>query len=93
MAGLNEGADAVGGASGPAEDSPGFELREGAFAGGSRLGVVAVEPLLVLGLFVVVVGGGAEGGAGTLVEAVGQDEDLAGEAAWTMSCARAVVRS
>ena len=42
--------------------------------------MVAVELLVVLGLFVVVVVGGAEGGAGTLVGPVGQDQDLPGEA-------------
>ena len=38
--------------------------RAKAFAGGSESDVVAVELLVVLGLFVVVVVGGAEGGAG-----------------------------
>lgn len=42
--------------------------------------MVAVELLVVLGLFAVVVVGGAEGGAGTLIGAVGQDRDLPGEA-------------
>lgn len=42
--------------------------------------MVAVELLVVLGLFVVVVVGGADGGAGTLVGPVGEDEDLAGQA-------------
>jgi hypothetical protein len=42
--------------------------------------VVTVEPLVVLGLFVVAVIGGADSGAGTLVGAVRQAEDLSGQA-------------
>jgi hypothetical protein len=41
--------------------------------------VVAVELLVVLGLFAVVVVGGAHRGAGALVGPVGQDEDLPGQ--------------
>lgn len=63
-----------------AHDAPGFELGEGAFAGGSESGVVAVELLVVLGLFAVVVVRGAEGGAGALVGAVRGHEDLPGQA-------------
>jgi hypothetical protein len=42
--------------------------------------MVTVELLVVLGLFVVVVVGGADGGAGTLVGPVGENEDLSGQA-------------
>lgn len=78
--GLDGGADAAGGASGSAEDPPGLQLREGVFAGCPQPGVRAIELLVTLGLFAVVVVRGADGGAGSLVGAVGQDEDLPGEA-------------
>jgi hypothetical protein len=42
--------------------------------------MVTVELLVVLGLFVVVVVGGADGGAGTLVAPVSENEDLSGQA-------------
>lgn len=42
--------------------------------------MVAVELLVVSGLFVVVVVGGADGGAGALVGPVGQDQGLPGQA-------------
>lgn len=57
-----------------------LETGEGAFAGRAEAGVVAVVLLVVLGQFAVSVVGGANGGAGALVGAVGQDEDLAGQA-------------
>ena len=63
MDGLDGAADAAGGGACSAHDAPGFELGEGAFAGGSESGVVAVELLVVLGLFAVVVVGSANGGA------------------------------
>lgn len=72
--------DAAGGTFGSPEQSPGLQLREGAFSRGSQPGVVVVELLVVLRLFAVVVVRGAEGGAGALVGAVGQDEDLPGQA-------------
>lgn len=80
MDGLDDRADGAGGASGPSEELPGLQLGEGAFAGGSKPGVVTVELLVVVGLFAVVVVGGADGGGGALVGAVGQDEDLPGQA-------------
>lgn len=43
-------------------------------------GVIAVDLLVVLGLFAIVVVRGAHRGAGALVGAVGQDEDLPREA-------------
>lgn len=61
-------------------DAPGLEPGEGAFAGGSEAGVVAVELLVLLGLFAVVVVRGVEGSAGTLVGAVRRHEDLPGQA-------------
>lgn len=88
MDGLDDGADASGGASGPAEDVPGLQLCEGAFAGCSQPCVVAVELLIVSGLFVVVVVRGADGGAGALVGMVGEDEDLPGEAGLDDGCGR-----
>ncbi len=42
--------------------------------------MVAVVALIVLREFTVAVVGGADGGAGALVRAVGQNEDLMGEA-------------
>lgn len=42
--------------------------------------MVAVELLVVLRLFAVVVIGGADGGAGALVGAVRQDQDVSGRA-------------
>ncbi len=48
--------------------------------GGSEPGVVAVELLVVLGLFAVVVVRGSEGGAGALVGPVRQHKDLPGQA-------------
>lgn len=80
MDSLNDGADAAGGASGSPEQPPSFQLGEGAFAGGSQPGVVTVELLVVLGLFAVAVVRGSKGGAGTLVGAVREDEDLPGQA-------------
>ena len=80
MDGLDDRADASGGASGSPEQAPRLQLGEGAFSRRSQAGVVAVELLVVLGLFAVVVVGGADGGAGTLVGAVGEDEDLPGQA-------------
>lgn len=47
---------------------------------GPQPGVVTVELLVVLGLFAVVVIGGADSGAGTLVGPVREDEDLSGQA-------------
>ncbi|GGQ37089.1 hypothetical protein GCM10010266_70630 [Streptomyces griseomycini] len=55
-------------------------MGEGAFAGGSESGVVAVELLVVLRLFAVAVVRGAKGGVGTLVGAVREHEDLPGRA-------------
>ena len=72
MDGLDGAADAAGGGACFAHDARGLEPGEGAFTGGSEPGVVAVELLVVLGLFAVVVVRGAEGGAGTLVGAVRQ---------------------
>jgi hypothetical protein len=54
-------------------------LGEGAFAGRSESGVVAIVLLVVLGVFAVVEVRGAESGAGTLIGAVGEHEDLPGE--------------
>jgi hypothetical protein len=48
--GLDDGADAAGGASGSAEQSPGLQLYEGTLKN-----VVAAELLVVLGVFAVVV--------------------------------------
>jgi hypothetical protein len=58
---LGDGVDAVGGGAGSPEDPPGLQLREGPFSGSSQPGVVAVELLIVLGLFAVLVVRGAEG--------------------------------
>lgn len=80
MDGLDSGADTPGGTSGSPEQSPGLQLRQGALAGSPQPGVVTVELLVVLGLFVVVVIGGADSGAGTLVGPVREDEDLSGQA-------------
>src|SRR4051794_36431254 len=63
-----------------AYDAPCFELGEGAFARSSQPGVVAVELLVVLGQFAVVVVRCADGGVGALVSAVRENEDLSGEA-------------
>jgi hypothetical protein len=76
MNGLGDGAGAACGASGSSEQPPGFQLREGAFAGGSQSGVVAAVLLLVLGKFAVAVVRGADSGAGSLVSAVGQHQDV-----------------
>ncbi|GHG23896.1 hypothetical protein GCM10017667_69240 [Streptomyces filamentosus] len=84
--GLDDGADVVGGASGATEDAPGLQLCEGAFSGGSEPCVVSVELLVVGGLFAVVVVGGAEGGAGSLVGTVCEGEDLPGEAGLDDGC-------
>jgi Flp pilus assembly pilin Flp len=59
-----------------AEQSPGLQLYVGTFVGRSQSGVVAVELLIRLGLFAVVV----VGGVGALVGAVHEDEDLSGQA-------------
>ncbi len=91
---LDDGADAAGGASGSAEDPPRHQLRENPFARSPRLRAVAVELLLVLGLFAVVVIRGAEGGADALVGPVVQDEDLPGLAGLDDAIGpRAAVRS
>lgn len=55
-------------------------LSEGAFAGRPESGVVTVELLVVLGLFVVAVVRGADRGAGSLVGTVRKNEDLPGQA-------------
>lgn len=80
MDGLDDGADASGGASGLTEDPLGLQLREGAFSRCSEPGVVAVELLVVLGVFAVVLVRGANSGAGALVGAVLEDEGLPGQA-------------
>ncbi len=55
--------------------------------------MVAVELLVVLGLFAVVLVGGADGCAGSLVGAVGQEEDVPGQSSLDDAGARAAVRS
>ncbi|GAA3234476.1 hypothetical protein GCM10010493_01790 [Streptomyces lavendulae subsp. grasserius] len=80
MYGLHDGVDAVGGAPCPSQDLPRFQQREGSFTGCPETGMVEVERLALGRLDAVVVAGGADGGAGALVGAVGQDQDLAGEA-------------
>lgn len=72
--------DAAGWAAGPAEDAPGFQQCEGAFARCSESGVVSVVLLVVRGLDAVAVVGSADGGTVALVGPVGQNEDLPGEA-------------
>ncbi len=61
-------------------------MGEGAFTRRSESGVVSVELLVVLGLFAVVVVRSAEGGAGALMGAVREDEDLPGEAGLDDGC-------
>lgn len=80
MDGSDDAADASGRAMRSAHDAPGLELCEGPFARGSESGVVSDELLVVGGLFAVSVVRGADNGAGALVGAVGQDEDLPGQA-------------
>lgn len=63
------------------------------FAGGSEPGVVAVELLVVLRLLAVVVVRGSEGGAGALVGAVREYEDLPGEAGLNDAVGAGCVRS
>lgn len=79
MDGLDDGADTAGGTSRSPEQSPGLQLRVGAFARSSQPCVVPVKLLVVLGLFAVVVVGDAEDGADALVGAIGQNKDLPGE--------------
>jgi hypothetical protein len=78
--GCDRAPDAVGAAPGLAEDLPLLEAGEGAFARCSQPGMVPVVLLVVLGAFVAAVLGGADSGAGALVGAVGQDEELTGQA-------------
>jgi hypothetical protein len=72
-------ADAAGGTTGSPQQPPGLELGEGAFAGSPESAVVAVDLLIELELFAVVVVRSAEGGTGTLVGAVREHEDLPGQ--------------
>ena len=55
---------------GSLQQPPGLEVSEGAVAEGPDSGVVVVERLVLLRLFMVVVGRRPEGGAGALVGAV-----------------------
>ncbi len=80
MDGLDDRAGTAGGVSGSPESPPGLQPREGAFSRGPQPSVVPPELLAMRGLFAVLVGGGSGGGAGVLVGAVGEDEDLSGEA-------------
>lgn len=77
---VDDGADAAGGASGPPEQSPGLQLCESTFSRSPQPGMIAVERLVVLGLFAVVAVGGADGGAGSLIGPVREHEDLPGQA-------------
>lgn len=70
-----------------------FSCAKARSPGARSRAVVTVELLVVLGLFVVVVIGGAESGAGTLVGPVRADEDLSGQARLDDPWARATVRS
>jgi hypothetical protein len=80
--GCDRAPDAVGAAPGLAEDLPLLEAGEGAFARCSQPGVVPVVLPVGLRKFVVAVVGSADSGAGALVGAVGQDEELTGRTGW-----------
>ncbi len=80
MGGLEDGSDAARGASGPPEQSAGFQLCEGTFSRRPQPCVITVELLVVPGLFAVVVVGGANGDAGSLTGPVREHEDLPGQA-------------
>lgn len=71
--------DLVGAAAGLAEDPPGLQPGEGALARGSQAGMVTVELCVFFGQVTAVVRS-ADGAVGSSVGAVGEDEDLPGEA-------------